>query len=112
VIAVTESKQVYFDEATDEKFMSISHNIMDINMKTGQGTVKGYGISMFPNGDKNWRTHEGKPVGKGHWKGTWSFVKGTGQWEGVTGGGTWDSYSIGPQTSYYEVEGDMERPGQ
>ena len=56
--------------------------------------------------------HEGKAVGKDHWKGTYSYIKGTGKYEGVKGAGTWDSYSLAPQIYYYEVEGEMEIPGQ
>jgi hypothetical protein len=75
--------------------------------------LKGYGVETFPNGDKVIRMHEGKPVGKGHWKGTWRIVKGTGTREGVKAEGTWDSYSMGQgQPSYMEVEGEMEMPGQ
>jgi hypothetical protein len=86
--------------------------MMDINLKTGQGSLQGYGVGIDKDGDKSFRTHEGKPVGKGHWKGTWTIVKGTGKYEGTKGGGTWDSYSLTPKQSYVEVEGEMEMPGQ
>jgi hypothetical protein len=57
--------------------------------------------------------HEGKPVGKGHWKGTWSILKGTGKHKGGKGGGIWDSYSMGQgQPSYLEAEGEIEMPTQ
>jgi hypothetical protein len=86
---------------------------MDVNVKTGQGTLQGYGIDTFPNGDKVTGTHEGKIVGKGHWKGTWTYVKGTGKHEGIKGAGTWDSYPMGQgQPSYMEVEGEVEVPTQ
>ena len=113
VIAIAEQKALYIDDITGEKTVDTSKNLMDINLKTGQGTLKGYGVETFPNGDKVFRVHEGKPVGKGHWKGTWSILKGTGKHEGVKGGGTWESYSMGQgQPSYIEVEGEMEMPGQ
>ena len=112
VLVIYEAKQIYINEKTGEKFVSTSINTMDINLKTGQGTVKGYGVSTFPNGDKIVRMHEGKPVGKGHWKGTYSYIKGTGKYEGIKGKGTWDSYSLAPQMSYIEVEGEVEMPGQ
>jgi len=112
VIAVTESKQIYFDELTGEKSSSISIGLMDINIKTGQGSGQGYGVSLHKDGNKTFRTWEGKSVGKGHWKGTWTYVKGTGKYEGVKGGGTWDSYSLTPQQSYVEVEGELEMPAQ
>ena len=108
VIAIMESKQVYFDEKTGEKMTSIAKNIVDMNIKTGQGTIKGYGVTNYPNGDKTFRTHEGKPVGKGHWKGTWAFTGGTGKYKGVKGKGTWDQNSLAPQIDYIEIEGEME----
>jgi hypothetical protein len=73
----------------------------------------GYAVETFPNGDKFIRMHEGKPVGKGHWKGTWSILKGTGKHKGGKGGGIWDSYSMGQgQPSYLEAEGEIEMPTQ
>ena len=112
VIAINESKQVYFNENTGEKFVSVTHSTFDINLKTGQGNLKGYGVSTYANGDTNFRTHEGKPVGKGHWKGTWTLIKGTGKYEGAKGGGTWESKSLAPRIYYYEVESEIEFSGQ
>ena len=112
VVVVYEAKQIYFNEITGEKTAGPTVNMMDINLKTGQGFMQGYGSVADKDGDKIFRTHEGKPVGKGHWKGTWTTGKGTGKYEGIKGGGTWDSYSLGPQQSYMEVEGEMEMPGE
>ena len=112
VVAVTESKQIYFDELTGERWAGQAVSMIDINLKTGQGFVQGYGSVTDKDGDKWFRTHEGKPVGKGHWKGTWSLVKGTGKHEGIKGGGTWDEYSLGPQESYLEIEGEFEIPAK
>ncbi len=110
IIGITESKQFYFNETTGEKHPSTSVGIMDINTKTGQASGSGYGVSIDKDGDKTFRTWEGKAVGKGHWKGTYSYVKGTGKFEGIKGGGTWDSYSVDPKLSYVEVEGETEIP--
>ena len=112
VIIISESKQVYFYKKTGEKFIRVGQNIMDINIKTGIGTLKGYGVATSPNGDKRYTITEGKPVGKGHWKGTYTYTKGTGKAEGIKGGGTWDSYSLAPGISYVEIEGESEIPGQ
>ena len=113
VVAVTESKQIYFNELTGERFAGPSVNMMDINLKTGQGFLQGYGSVTDKDGDKQFRTHEGKPVGKDHWKGTWTYVKGTGKYEGIKGGGTWDQYSLWPQQqSYLEIEGEVEIPAK
>ena len=113
VLLILEQKQLIINEKTGAKVAVTSKNLVDINLKTGQGTLKGYAVETFPNGDKLIRTHEGKPVGKGHWKGTWSILKGTGKLEGSKGAGTWDSYSMGRgEPSYLEAEGEMEFPGQ
>ena len=112
VIILSEVKQVYFNEKTGEKSTRIGTYIMDINLKTGKGTLKGYGVMTSPNGDKRSTIAEGKPVGKGHWKGTYTYTGGTGKLEGIKGGGTWDSYSLAPGISYIEVEGEMEVSGQ
>ena len=113
VLLLIDQKQLNINEATGEKAVSTSKNMMDINFRTGQGTLKGYGVETHANGDKVVRTQEGKIVGKGHWKGTWSIMKGTGKYEGAKGGGTWDSYMMGrDQPSYLEIEGEVEMPKQ
>ena len=110
VLAVYKSKAIYFNESTGKKSVCFSVNTMDINLKTGQGFVQGYGITTDKDGDKMIRSHKGKPAGKGHWKGTFVYVKGTGKYDGVTGGGIWDSYSLGQGKSHLEVEGEMQIP--
>ena len=113
VLMIFEQKSLMINDKTGEKVVATAKNFMDINLKTGQGTLKGYAVETFPNGDMFIRMHEGKPVGKGHWKGTWSILKGTGKHEGGKGGGTWDSYAMGQgQPSYLEAEGELEIPGQ
>ena len=112
VIAVSENKVVYFNEKTGEKATQIFTATWDFNTKTGQGTLKGYGVMTSSNGDKRFSTSEGKPVGKGNFKGTYTYTGGTGKFEGLKGGGTWDSKSLAPGISYNEVEGEREIPGQ
>jgi hypothetical protein len=113
VLLILENKQLFINEKTGERFVATSKNLADINPKTRQGTMKGYGVETFPNGDKVIRMHEGKLVGKGHWKGTWRVLKGTGTREGQKGAGTFDAYSMGPgQPSYIESEGELELPGK
>ncbi len=112
VMAIFEEKEIYINEKTGEKTASTAVNSVDMNLKTGLGTVTGWGWSADKDGDKIMRTHEGKPVGEGHWQGTWTYVKGTGKYEGIKGGGTWDTYALAPQQSYVEVEGEVEMPGQ
>jgi hypothetical protein len=110
VLAVYNTKSIYFNEITGKKSAGFSVNTIDINLKTGQGSVQGYGITTDKDGDKMIRTHKGKPAGKGHWKGTFTYVKGTGKYEGITGGGTWDSYRLSKTQSYMEVEAEYQLP--
>lgn len=112
VIAIAESKQVFFDEKTGEKSTRVGQYFFDFNLKTGKGTLKGYGVMTTQNGDKLFTMVEGKPVGKGHWKGTFTYTRGTGKSEGIKGGGTFDSYSLAQGISYIEVESEMELPSQ
>ena len=112
VLMLTKSKQLYIlPDGT--KLVGNSINTMDINPKIKQFSVKGYGWAVDKDGDKMMRTHEGKPAGKDHWKGTWTFTGGTGKYEGLKGGGTFDQYVIGQgQPSYLDVEGEWEIPKQ
>jgi hypothetical protein len=112
VIAVTESKQVHFNKATGEKFPQVSKVILDFNYKTGQGTLQSYAVMTSSSGDKIFTEGKGSPVGKGHWKGTYIYTKGTGKYEGIKGKGTWETQSLAPQISYMESEGVMELPNQ
>ena len=111
MVGIFKSKQIYINKATGEKNSSVSIGVMEINPKMMQVSGHGYGIAYWKDGSKTLRTWEGRAVGKGHMKGTWTVVGGTGKWEKATGGGTWESFSVAPQHSYYEVEGEY-IPGQ
>lgn len=102
IVGISKSKQIYINETTGEKHHSVSIGLMDINPKKKQVSGHGYGISFYKDG-KTLRTWKGQAVGKGHWKGTWTVV------EGGTGGGTWETFSIAPQHSYHEIEGEFTR---
>jgi hypothetical protein len=113
VLVLTKQKSLYVKDITGEKRTGISVNTMDINPKMKQFSLRGYGVNVDKDGDKIFRVHEGKPVGKDHWKGTFTYVRGTGKYEGVKGSGIWDSYSMGEgQPSYMEVDGEIEMPKQ
>ena len=112
MLAIYEAKQVFIDDKTGEKMVSISKGALDINPKAGQVTVKGYGVTTDPNGDQLIRKQEGKAIGKGHMKGTWTWIKATGKYKGYKGGGTWESWALTPKISYYEVDGDVDMPKQ
>lgn len=112
VIAITESKAVYFDESTGEITPQITVGLMDFNLNSGMGSGHGYGISNLKNGDKRITRWESKSVEKGHMKGTFTIIRGTGKLEGIKGDGTFESYSLGLGQSHIEVEGEFEMPGQ
>jgi hypothetical protein len=102
LVGIGKSMQIYINETTGEKSHSVSIGLWDINPKGKKVSAHGYGISYYKDGN-TLRTWEGGAVGEGHWKGTWKVV------EGGTGGGTWESWSIAPQYSYMEVEGEFNR---
>jgi hypothetical protein len=105
-IAVYENKQVYADEINGEKSTGINKGILDMNFKTGKGTIIGYTVRTFPNGDKMFSKYEGQPVGKGHSKGTYTITSGTGRLEGIKGSGTWESRSLAPGISHVDFKGE------
>jgi hypothetical protein len=112
IIAVYESKGVWTAKGTDEQTVGISKAVMDFNVKKGEGTTKGYSERIHTNGDKMFSAYEGNLVGKGHFKGTWKWIGGTGKFEGLTGEGTWESKSMGPGVSIVEAEGTRFYKGQ
>ncbi len=109
-IAVFENKNVYIDEKTGEKSTGISRGTLDMNFKTGKGTVKGYVVRTFSNGDKVISMYEGNPAGKGRSKGTFTVIRGTGKLEGIKGKGTWESKSLAPGISHMILDGEKEIP--
>jgi hypothetical protein len=112
VLMLTKSKQIYI-LPDGSKLVGDAVGTVDLNPKMKQFTTTGYGWTVDKDGDKMMRTHEGKPAGKDHWKGTWTFTGGTGKYEGVKGGGTWDSYTtMEGQPNYLDIGGEMEIPKQ
>lgn len=110
ILGIQKTTQVFIDEATGEKFVSTSISNLDINPKRRHFTVTGYASSTDKDGDKLNRINKGKAVGKGHWKGIYTYIEGTGKYKGVKGGGTWESWNLAPKVSYYEVEGERDIP--
>ena len=109
VIAVYENKGI--NSRTDGKtFVSWECGILDMNLKTGVGSGNGYGTTTDKAGDKIYWTWEGKNVGKGTWEGTWANTTGTGKFAGIKGKGTFTSYTVAPQQSYSDWEGEEELP--
>ena len=103
IVGISKSNQIWINETTGEKHASVSIGLWNINPKGKQVSAHGYGVSFYKDGSNSLRTWKGGPVGKGHWKGSWTVVG------GGTGGGTWESFSLDPQSSYYEIEGEFNR---
>ena len=112
IIAVFENTQVYTDSDTGENSVGKGKGLLDMNVKTGKGTLKGYSIRTFSNGDTYVSEWEGKPVEKGIAQGTYKILKGTGTLEGLTGEGTWRTTSLAPGVSVGEYEGVRRMHGQ
>jgi hypothetical protein len=80
----------------------------------GNGTHRGYGKAVTPEGVTFFNTYEGKtittlsPEGKPITtiEGTFSFTRGTGKWENVHGGGTYKGKVIGEGIYTYDWEGE------
>ncbi len=106
VVAVFQNTQVWVSEITGERVTAFSRGTMDLNKKSGQGTVKGYNVTTWASGDKRFGSYEGKMVGKGQWEGTYTDIGGTGKFDGCSGGGTWKSKSLGRGISHIESEGE------
>ena len=113
VLIVMKSKHIYFNDVTGERMTGWAASMVDVNIKTGQGFVQGYGALIDKDGDTWFRRHEGGPAEKSHWwKGTWTAVKGTGKYKGIKAKGTWREYSPPADRSYnyIEAEGDLKMP--
>jgi hypothetical protein len=110
VLVIWENKAIYFNEINGEKTADTGVGFMDMNPVTKEISIQGYGVNVDKDGDKVIRTYVGKAVAKDQMKGTWTVKSGTGKWKDAKGGGTWTSYSLAPNQSYNEVEGEMELP--
>ena len=106
VIGLFQNTQVWVSDITGERITQYSRGTMDFNRKTGQGTMQGYSIGTYENGDKRFAKYDGKIVGKGQWKGTWADTGGTGKYQSTEGGGTWESKSLGRGISHVTAEGE------
>lgn len=106
VLGLFENTQLWVRDANGEKIISHSRGIMDLNTKLGHGTLQGYNVFTYSNGDKRFSRYDGKLVGKDQWEGTWTEIGGTGKYEGCTGGGTWVTNSLGTGVSEVTAKGE------
>jgi hypothetical protein len=112
VMLISKQKQIYM-MPSGEKRAGVAVNSLDMNPKMKQFSITGVGWVVDKDGDKVMRVHEGKPVGKDHWKGTYRYTSGTGKFKGIKGSGTWESFSMGQgQPSFLEIVGEQEIPKQ
>ena len=108
ILLLTESRGV--DVVTGARFISRGFG----DYVKGNGTHRGYGKAVTPEGDVTFNTFEGKttttlsPEGKPITtiEGTFSFTRGTGKWENVHGGGTYKGKVMGEGIYTYDWEGE------
>ena len=114
IIGIYETNGVNYYELTGERLVDRTVGLMDLNSKTGHGFIRGYGVETNSDGDKMFRSFEGKPIGKTQWKGEWNIINCTGKLEGNKGGGiwSWTSYDLEMNQGYLEMEGEMQNPEQ
>ena len=84
VLLILKQKQMYM-LPNGEKRAGDAVTSMELNSKMNQFSLKGVGWVVDKDGDKIMREHEGKPAGKDHWKGTYTYTGGTGKFEGIKG---------------------------
>ena len=84
--------------------------LVDVNTKTGEGSLRAYREATDSDGDKRYDTYEGKRVSDTLWEGEWTTMRGTGKYEGITGKGTWRAYIVAPGQSHCNWEGELELP--
>jgi hypothetical protein len=109
-IALYENKQVYAEDTNGLTSTGVNKGILDMNFKTGKGTIRGYTVRTFSNGDRVVSSYEGQPTGKGRSEGTYTITSGTGGLEGIKGSGTWVSKSLAPGISHIDFEGERVMP--
>ena len=83
--------------------------VIDMNQKTGVGSLHGYTERTDRDGHKTLYSFEGK-LGKVKASGTAVIVRGTGKYEGIKGKATWDSYAVAPNQNYTNWEHEVEWP--
>jgi len=112
IIRISEMKGFYTDKHTGERVFDRTISVMDFNIKTGLGSVYGYGIETKGDGCKLFRSFKGEPSGKTQWKGKWKIIKCTGKLKGTKGGGNWvwTSYDLEANQGYQEMKGELQGP--
>ena len=114
VVALIERKGICSNmegKALFEGMVGTHAGFVDMNLKTGLGSGKGYCIYTDKDGDKIYEMWEGKNVGQG-WRGPSTLLKGTGKYEGIKAKGTWIFYPVSPTQAYADWELDVELPGR
>ena len=84
--------------------------LLDINPKTGVTSGNGYEEMTDKDGDKIYKTWEGKAVAENRWEGEYTILKGTGKFEGIKGKGTFTAYVVAPNQFYTDEEWEVELP--
>lgn len=90
--------------------------LVDINVKTGLGSGRGYAEVTDRDDDRYYYRRRGKLLRMeewgSYWEGECTIVKGTGKYEGIKGKGIWSAYVVAPMQWYYDEEVEVELPRQ
>jgi len=115
VIAVCEYKHITSQieaRGFSEPAVGWEADLLDINMKTGQGEGHGYGEVTWKDGSKGFYRWKGKPVEPGHWEVDVTYTGGTGRFEGIQGKGRSSGHTLGPNQACSDWEMEVELPGR
>jgi hypothetical protein len=89
-------------------------NCIDITLKTGVGSGKGYAVMTDRDGDKIYWKDKGKRFRGALWASYWeselTITGGTGKYTGIRGTGTASAYPIAPNQWYADAKWDVELP--
>ena len=98
-------------------FVARNVAFVDVNPKTGLGSIQGYEEFTDRDGNKIYTTFQGKRVRGEPWgayyEGETTITKGTGKYEGIKGKVTWFAnvlFKVAPNQSYSQWECEVELP--
>jgi len=117
IIALSESKGISTNmegKTFGEGGVCVDVGILDINVKTGLGSMVSYGEVTDRDGNKYYYRSEGKrlrgELWASYWEGETVIVKGTGKYEGIKGKTTWSLYPLTEMQSITDEEYEVELP--
>ena len=107
VVGVIESKGLTFYENGEVATVSIVHTSDNTN---GIGTYQGYGLFTFEDGSTHVHKFQSTSTEEGLFKGTYTYVQGTGRFEGIQGSGSFSGKNFGEPGLYADFTGTYTLP--